>query len=61
MRSALLRMLAAALVGCAARTPPAPAPTAEELHQACAARMDSARMRGAVHWHIYEYCIKEHS
>ncbi len=61
MRIALLCGLALALAGCATKGAPPPKPTAEELHNACAARMYSARMRGAVHWHIYEHCIKESS
>ena len=61
MRATLLCGLAVLLAGCAAHGPPPPAPTAEEQHNACAARMVAARMRGAVHWHIYEHCIKEHS
>ena len=49
------------LLGCAAAPPPkpVPAPTAEERHQACAARMYAARTRGAVHWHLYENCLNE--
>ena len=61
MRIALLGGLALVLAGCATNGAPLPKPTAEEQHSACAARMYAARMRGAVHWHIYEYCIKEHS
>ena len=61
MRAILLCGLAPLLAGCAANGPPPPAPTVEELHHACAARMYAARMRGAVHWHIYENCIKENS
>ena len=61
MRTALFCCLALVLAGCITKGVPPPKPTAEEQHNACAARMYSARMRGAAHWHIYEYCIKEHS
>ena len=61
MRGALYCGLVAMLLGCAATPPPkpTPAPSAEEQHQACAARMYAARTRGAVHWHIYENCLNE--
>jgi hypothetical protein len=36
-----------------------PKADAEENRRACLDRMYTARMRGAVHWHIYEYCLKE--
>jgi len=61
MRIALLFGLALVLAGCAVQGVPPPTPTVEEQHNACAARMYSARIRGAVHWHIYEHCIKENS
>jgi hypothetical protein len=60
----LITLLATLAAGCAALPPvvaPAPAMSAEEAHQLCMNRMYGARMRGAVHWHIYEYCLKEHS
>jgi hypothetical protein len=60
----LVVLVAALAAGCAAHAPvvaPAPAMAAEEAQQLCLNRMYASRMRGAVHWHIYEYCLKEHS
>ena len=61
-----LRLLPPVLMvaACAAPQSPAtpvatPKPTAEESRQKCLGQMYSARMRGAVHWHIYEFCLKE--
>ena len=61
-----LRLLPLVLMvaACAAPQSPAtpvatPKPTAEEIRQKCLGQMYSARMRGAVHWHIYEFCLKE--
>jgi len=66
MRRILLPLLPACLVfllaGCA--TPvakPLPKAGADEVRQQCLARMYSSRSRGAVHWQIYENCLKEHS
>ena len=53
-------MVAACAVPQSPATPVAtPKPTAEEIRQKCLGQMYSARMRGAVHWHIYEFCLKE--
>jgi hypothetical protein len=60
----LIVLVAALAAGCAAKAPvvaPAPAMSADEAHQLCLNRMYGTRMRGAVHWHIYEHCLKEHS
>ena len=61
-----LRLLPPVLMMAACVTPQSPAtsvatpkPTAEEIRQKCLGQMYSARMRGAVHWHIYEFCLKE--
>ena len=61
MRSGLILMALACLAGCTT-PPPAPAPkvSAEEARQVCASRMYTARSRGAVHWQIYDHCLKEH-
>ena len=58
MRGAFTLMALACTAGCAT---PAPATkmSAEEAHQACLSRMYTARSRGAVHWQIYDYCLKE--
>ena len=60
MRAVLLLATLACLSGC---TTPLSAPrlTAEEARHMCLSRMYTARMRGAVHWQIYDNCLKEHS
>lgn len=65
MRAPLICLAAACLGACAAPAPapgPAAAPrlTPEEVRQTCLSRMYTARSRGAVHWHIYENCLKDH-
>jgi uncharacterized protein YceK len=60
MRKILLCLLITVLAGCASPAP-APQPKDDEVRQQCLARMYSARMRGAVHWHIYENCLRDHS
>jgi len=60
MRAAFVCLAAACLGACATGTP-APRLSPEEARQACLARMYTARSRGAVHWHIYENCLKDHS
>ncbi len=32
---------------------------AAQAHEECAGRMYASRSRGAVHWQIYENCLKE--
>lgn len=64
LRLFLLPPLVFMLAACAAPQSPAtsvatPKPTAEEIRQKCLGQMYGARMRGAVHWHIYEFCLKE--
>ena len=62
MRSVLILMALACVAGC---TTPAPSPapvtkmSAEEARQMCLSRMHVARSRGAVHWQIYDHCLKE--
>jgi hypothetical protein len=34
-------------------------PGAAQTHEECAGRMYASRSRGAVHWQIYENCLKE--
>lgn len=62
MRPAVLIPVLLALVagGCATREAPPPKLSATEAHEECAGRMYAARARGAVHWHIYENCLKGH-
>ena len=62
MRSVLILMALACVAGCTTPPPaPATAPkmSAEEARQVCASRMYTARSRGAVHWQIYDHCLKE--
>jgi hypothetical protein len=66
MRALVICLALAALGACATPAPapgPATAPrlTPEEIRQTCLSRMYTARSRGAVHWQIYENCLKDHS
>lgn len=64
MRILLTCLTLASLAACATpATAPAPVPklSPEEARQTCLSRMYMARSRGAVHWQIYENCLKDHS
>ena len=50
----------AALAACAAPAAP-PLPASDAVHQACLSRKAAARVRGAQHWHVYQYCLREPS
>ena len=57
-------LLLALAAGCASKPAPDPSsqsrPNVAQAHEECAGRMYASRSRGAVHWHIYENCLKEH-
>ena len=53
--------LALASLGACTTTAPTPKLSHEEVRQSCLSRMYTARSRGAVHWQIYDNCLKEHS
>jgi hypothetical protein len=53
--------LALASLGACTTSAPAPRLSPEEARQSCLSRMYTARSRGAVHWQIFDNCLKEHS